>query len=135
MGFLKDVAYVHTYQDRARTRSSEHILHPFTNSIGEHKGKYEILRTIDKKHKVSAHVVDAQLAEMFAHDCFENFNIRLRMKDPGGGYPSSPPGLHPSRKHVIPGTDFHKAISAIDTRAPLSSDLKSILSQLDVRLG
>lgn len=134
MGFLKDVAYPHVYQNRARTRSSAHILHPFTNSIGEHKGKYEILRTLDKRGKLSAHVVDAQQAEMFAHDCFEVFNIRLRMKDPSGSYPSSPPGLHPSREHVAPNSDFGRVVAAIDARAPLSSELKEVLRKLDVQV-
>jgi hypothetical protein len=134
MSFLRDVAYAHVYQDRTRTRSSAHVLHPFTNSIGEHKGKYEILRKLDKGQKLSAHVIDAQLVEMFAHECFALFNIRLRMKDPSGTYPSSAPGLHPSQEHLVPGSDFSKAVSAFDTRAPLSSELKSILSRLGVQL-
>jgi hypothetical protein len=134
MGFLEDVVYPHVYQDRARTRSSAHVLHPFTNLIGKHKGKYEILRKLDKRKKLSAHVVDAQLAEMFAHDCFEVFNIRLRMKDPSGCYPSSPPGLHPSRDHLVPHSDFSRIVAAVDVCAPLSSELKEVLRKLDVHV-
>lgn len=81
---MKDVASPYVYQNRARTRSSARILHPFTNSIGEHKGIYEIFRTLYKQGKLSPHAVDAQMDEMFAHDCFDVFNIRLRMKDPNG---------------------------------------------------
>jgi hypothetical protein len=92
------------------------------------------LRTLDKRTKLSAYLVDAQLAEMFAHDCFQLFNIRLRMKDPTGAYPSAPPGLHPTREHVLPGSDFDRVVTAIDTHAPLSDELKSILRMLDVHL-
>ena len=134
MSFLKDVAYPHVYQDRARTRSLVHILLLFNNSRGENQGKYEVLRTLNTRQKRSPHVVEAQLAEMFAHECFEVLNIRLRMKDTSGSYPSSPPGLHPSRDHVIPDSDFSRVVAAVNARASLSSELKEVLRKLDVQV-
>lgn len=133
MAFLVDIARKHIFQDRQRIRSSEHVLHPFTNTVGAHKGMYEILRSIERGKKRSAHVSYLQLAEMFAHDCFVQFNIRLRMKDPSG-YPSSPPGMHPRREDIVPGSDFERATARVNSCEPLSYDLKTVLAAIGVKL-
>jgi hypothetical protein len=134
MAFLTDVARKHIFRDRQRTRSSEHVLHPFTNTVGANKDMYEILRSMEPGKKRSAHVSYLQLAEMFAHDCFVQFNIRLRMNDPSGGYPSSPPGMHPRQEDIVAGSDFERVIARVDSRGPLSNDLKNILATIDVKL-
>lgn len=132
MGFLTDVRRIHVYQDQARTRSSTHVMHPFLNVKGPNRDRYEVLRTIGPKQKKSAHVTGAELAEMFAHGCFEQFNIRLRMKPADGVYPGSPPALHPRDEDVVPGSGFAAAVARVDTRSALSHGVRSVLRQLGV---
>jgi hypothetical protein len=107
-------------------------LHPFLNVKGPNRDRYEVLRTISRKEKRSAHVTYAELAEMFAHGCFKEFNIRLRMKPHDSVYPSSPPGLHPLDEDIVPGSDFAQAVSQVPSRAALSPQLKTVLRQLGV---
>lgn len=130
MGYLTDIAHLHVYRGRKGSEPSEHLLHPFTNSVGANKDKYEILRKMETGKKRSGHVTYAQLAEMFAHDCFAQFHIRLRMKDPSGTYPTSAPGMSPRHEDVRDGSEFAAAISRIDTTAAFSPKLKAELGGL-----
>lgn len=109
-------------------------MHPFTNQRGEHRDRYEILRTGESKKKRSAHVSYHQLVEMYAHGCFDQFNIRLRMKPSGSAYPSDAPALHPHSDDIVPGSDFARDLAKVDIRAPLSAGVKEVLCQLAVRL-
>jgi hypothetical protein len=132
MSFLTDVRRTHVYQNQARTQSSAHVMHPFLNVKGSNRDRYEILRTLGPKQKKSAHVTYAELAEMFAHGCFEQFNIRLRMKPADGIYPGSPPALHPRDEDVIPESGFAGAVARIDIRSALSPGVAKVLRQLGV---
>lgn len=135
MGFLRDIRRTHVYQNQARTRSSTHVMHPFLNMKGPNRDHYEVLRRLAPKQKKSAHVTYAELAEMFAHGCFEEFNIRLRMKPGDGVYPGSPPALHPSDDDIVPGSVFAAAVIQVDTRAALSPGVCGVLRQLGVAAG
>jgi hypothetical protein len=135
MSFLLDVQRTHVFRDRGRTQASTHVLHPFLNVKGPHRDRYEVLRTLSAKKKQSAHVSYAELVEMFAHGCFEQFNIRIRMKPRDSIYPTSPPGLHPRHEDIVPGSDFARALAQVNTRASLSPQLKDVLRQLGVDLG
>lgn len=132
MGFLTDVRRTHVYQNQARTQSSTHVMHPFLNVKGSNRDRYEVLRTLGPKQKKSAHVTYVELAEMFAHGCFEQFNIRLRMKPADGIYPGSPPALHPRDEDVIPGSAFADAVARIDTCSALSPGVADVLRQLGI---
>jgi len=135
MGFLQDVKRIHVYQNQARTRSSTHVMHPFLNVKGPNRDRYEVLRTLGTRQKKSAHVTYQELAEMFAHGCFERFNIRLRMKPGDGVYPGSPPALHPRDEDIVPGSGFARAVAQVDTRSALSPGVCSVLRQLGLGTG
>lgn len=135
MSFLLDIKRTHVFQDRGRTRKSTHVMHPFLNVRGPHRDRYELLRTVSPKKKQSAHVTYAEFAEMVAHGCFEQFNIRVRMKPMNSIYPTSPPALHPHAADIAPNSDFARAVSQVDTRAPLSAQVKGVLRQLGIVLG
>jgi hypothetical protein len=130
MGFLQDVRRTHVYQNQSRTHSSTHVMHPFLNVKGPNRDRYEVLRTLGPKQKKSAHVTYAELAEMFAHGCFEQFNIRLRMKPADGVYPGSPPALHPRNEDIVPGSGFAEAVARVNTRSALSPGVADVLRQL-----
>jgi len=135
MGLLVDIRRTHVFQDRGRTQTSTHVMHPFLNVRGPHRDRYEVLRTVSPRKKQSAHVTYAEFAEMVAHGCFEQFNIRVRMKPLNSIYPSSPPALHPHADDIVPNSDFARAVSHVDTRVPLSAQVKDVLRQLGVVLG
>ena len=134
MGFLHDVTRTHVYQNQARTQSSTHVMHPFLNVKGPNRDRYGVLRTLGPKQKKSAHVTYAELAEMFAHGYFEQFNIRLRMKPAGGPYPCSPPALHPRDEDVVPESGFADAVARVDARSALSPSVAGVLRQLGVSI-
>ena len=134
MGILFDVKRSHVFWNRERTQTSTHVMHPFTNERGHHRDRYEVLRSLSPKKKQSAHVSYPELVEMYAHGCFAEFNIRLRMKAYGSVYPTSAPALHPQVDDIVPESDFAHAVARIDTRAALSPAVKEVLRQLDVAL-
>lgn len=135
MGFLFDVKRTHVFKSRSGTDSSAHVMHPFLNVKGPNRDRYELIRTLSAKEKRSAHVTYSELAGLFAHGCFKEFNIRLRMKPHDSVYPTSPPGLHPRDEDVVPGSSFARSVSQVDIRAALSPQLKHVLGQLGVELG
>jgi hypothetical protein len=135
MGFLNDVRRTHVYRNQARTQSSTHVLHPFLNVKGPNRDRSEVLRTLDRKQKKSAHVTYEELVEMFAHGCFEQFNIRLRMKPADGSYPGSAPALHPHDEDVVPGSAFAAAVARVDTRSALTPGVGRVLGLLGVGDG
>lgn len=132
MGFLKDIARAHIYKGKKPGSGKEYVLHPFENMRGEHKGLYEILRTIEPGKKRSSHVNRHQLAELFAHNIFEDFNIRLRMKSERGDYPDAAPGLHPRREDIEPGSEFDRLVNSIDTQHPITTGLLYALRTISV---
>lgn len=134
MSFLTDVKRSHVYRNQSGTQSSAHVMHPFLNVKGPNRDRYEVLRTLGPNQKKSAHVTCAELAEMFAHGCFEQFNIRLRMKPADGVYPGSPPALHPTDEDIVPGSVFAGAVARIDTRSALSPGVAGVLRQLGVSI-
>lgn len=134
MGFLFDVKRTHVFWNRGRTRTSTHVMHPFTNTVGSHRDLYEVLRSLSTKKKQSAHVSYPELVELYAHGCFAEFNIRLRMKAYGSVYPTSPPALHPHENDILHESDFARAVGLIDTRAAMSTSVKKVLRQLGVSL-
>lgn len=134
MAVLTDVARTHIYQKRGRAPGGSYLLHPYEVTRGPNAGLFEVGRTLSSEKKKSAHLTIRQLAELFAHDCFEQFNIRLRMKDAAGTYPVSPPRLHPRREDIVAGSDFERLIQSFDTKLPLSSEVEAALRRLEVVL-
>jgi len=135
MSFLLDIRRTHVYKKRGSTENSRHFMHLFLNVPGDNRDRYEVLCTNSRGQKRSALVTYPELAEMFAHGCFTEFNIRLRMKPHDGVYPSDPPGLRPRDEDIVPSSPFAQAVSQVATRAALSAAVKDVLRQLGVELS
>jgi hypothetical protein len=135
MSFLLDVKRIHVFKNRGGTESSTHVMHSFLNVKGPNRDRYELIRTVSAKEKRSAHVTYVELVELFAHGCFKEFNIRLRMKPHDTIYPNSPPALHPQDEDVVPGSSFAESVLRVDIRTALCPQLKNVLRQLGVQLG
>lgn len=81
---------------------------------------------VGPKLKKSAHVSNNELAEIFAHGCFGQFNIRLRMRPANSVYPGSPPALHARDEDVVSGSWFAEVVARVDTRNALSPSVRDV---------
>lgn len=135
MAILTDIAIEHTYRGKKSPVPLTFTMHPFENSIGEHAGRFEVVRDIEsggKKQKRSAHLTMAELAEMYALRFAEQFEIRLRLRPAGTCYPDAPPAKKVPRTCIKPGTDFDRIVQRVDTTQPISPGLRDQLRRLDL---
>ena len=77
-------------------------------------------------------MTEQELAELFARGLLEEHDIRLRLRPAGGGYPDAPPGKKVSRKCVLTGSAFDRAIEAVDLSQPVSNELKIQLARFSL---
>lgn len=131
---LKDISIEHVYKGKKANGPLTFTMHPFKNLHGEFAGRFEIIcnrKVGTRVVKRSAHVTEQELAELYARGLPEMHGIRMRLRPGDGEYPDSPPGKKVLRHCVQPGSEFDRAIKAVDTHAPISLGLKAQL----VRLG
>lgn len=133
MAILTDIAIEHTYKGKKSLVPLTFTMHPFENSIGEHAGRFEVVRDIEntgKKQKRSAHLTKVELAEMYARQLDEHFGIRLRLRPAGSNYPDAPPGKKVPRTCIVPGSDFDRMVRRVDVGQPMSLGLRDQLRRL-----
>lgn len=135
MSTLTDIAIEHTYKGKKSSVPLTFILHPFENSIGAHAGRFEVVRDISadgKKRKRSAHLTKHELAEMYARQLDQQFDVRLRLRPARGNYPDSPPGKKVPRACIAPGSEFEKLVLGVDPSRPISHGLREQLRKIGV---
>lgn len=131
---LTDVVVVHAYQGRKTAAHATFTLHPFAIRQGPHAGRYEILHSRrgtgnDPRH--TGHVTQEQLAELYARGLPERLGIRLRLKPAEGiVYPDTLPAKKVPAAAIVPGSGFARQVAAVDTAAPLSAPLRTILQDM-----
>ncbi|MCY4745649.1 hypothetical protein NYO99_11755 [Pelomonas sp. UHG3] len=135
MKLLTDIAIEHVYHGKGASAPTKYVMHPFENSTGDGKGRYEVIRDLagdGKAKKRSAHLTKAELSELYARGLHDQFGIRLRLRPAGQDYPAAPPGKRVSSRHITPGSDFEKQVRIFDTKRPVSAGLREQLFRLSV---
>lgn len=132
---LTDIAIEHIKKARKGEANQKFTLHPYQNGKGPFAGKFEILRDSEKRRvKNVAHVTERELAELYARNVIDAFEIRLRVCPADGEYPTEPPGKNVPRSAIRAGSDFEQLVNAIDVTAPVSAALTAVLERLEIKL-
>lgn len=136
--FQKDISIEHQKRRGPGDPAVVYVMHPFKNTKRKNAGRYEILRdfkdSIGRKKKSSAHVTDAQLAELFARDLMSSQKIRMRVKPADQPYPTSPPAKSLRAVHVRAGSAFDFLMKSVDVSISMDAELVGVLSKLGVVL-
>lgn len=133
MSLLTDIAIKHVYTGKKSPAPLTFTMHPFENSVGEHAGRFEVIRSFEKdgkEQKRSAHLTKAELAELYGRNLHEQFGIRLRIRPTGDNYPGPHPGKRIPSACITPGSDFDRMVRRIDSSQAISTGLREQIRRI-----
>jgi len=132
---LTDISIEHVYMGKKAQQPLNFIMHPIRNSQGAHADRFEILHAHtegSKKVKLSAHLTEQELAELFARGLPDRHNIRIRVGPAGGGYPDALPGKRVSRANIASGSSFDRKVQSVDVTSSVTIGLREQLARLSI---